>query len=207
MSAAASRVLLVDDDPAVLKALSRLLRSAGNEVEAFRSPHEFLEYFDPSKAGCAVLDLSMPEMNGIEVQQALATIDPTFPIIFLTGHGDIDSGIRAMKGGAVDFLLKPVSEEVLLTAIREAMERSRAMRAGRALQLELRQRLVGLTPREREVLTHVIAGRLNKQIAVDLGTVEKTIKVHRASIMRKTGVNSLAELVRLTERIGIAPAG
>lgn len=196
-------VFLVDDDPAVLKAIERLLRSEGLHVAAFGSPQEFLENHDPDAPGCVVLDLSMPELNGLDLQRTLAEREQARPTVFLSGQGDIPASVRAMKQGAVDFLTKPVNDGDLLNAIRQALARDRAARAQDADKAEVRRRLAPLTPREREVLSHVVAGRLNKQIAADLGTVEKTVKVHRAHIMRKLQVRSLAELIRLADKAGL----
>jgi FixJ family two-component response regulator len=196
-------VFIVDDDPAVSKSLSRLLRSARLACATFSSPREFLDHYDPDVPGCLVLDVAMPGLNGLELQQALIASGHELPIIFLTGHGDIPMTVQAMKRGAVDFLTKPVNDENLLKAIRVAIEKDRVQRHSRTEVAEIRKRLVTLTPREREVMEHVITGQLNKQIAADLGTVEKTIKVHRARVMEKMKVQSVAELVRLAERAGI----
>ncbi|HEV7398519.1 MAG TPA: response regulator [Pyrinomonadaceae bacterium] len=196
-------VFVVDDDPAVLAGLSRLLRSARLEAATFNSPHEFLEGLDPKAPGCLVLDLSMPGLNGLELQEALLSKGNAVPIIFLTGHGDVPASVQAMKSGASDFLSKPVDEEDLLSAIHIAIKKDGVARQTRAEIDEIQDRLKTLTPREHEVLTHVVSGRLNKQIAYDLGTVEKTIKVHRARVMEKMKANSVAELVHLCERVGI----
>ena len=201
MSDAVPTVFVVDDDPAVLKGLSRLLRAARLDVATFSSPQEFLERHDPNAPGCLVLDLSMPGLNGLELQEALATKGFAVPIIFLTGHGDIPTSVQAMKRGALDFLTKPVNDDDLLKAVHAAIEKDRIARLALAELDEIQQRLATLTPREREVLTHVVSGQLNKQIAYDLGTVEQTIKVHRARVMEKMKVDSVAELVRLTERL------
>jgi FixJ family two-component response regulator len=195
-------VFVVDDDPAVLKSLSRLLRSAGLAVATFSSPRDFLDRHDPNTSGCLVLDMAMPGLNGLELQQALMARGHELAIIFLTGHGDIPMSVKAMKQGAVDFLTKPVDDDDLLKAIRVAIEKDRLQRQEQAEVAEIQQRLATLTPREREVLHHVISGHLNKQTAADLGTVEKTITVHRARIMQKMKVQSVAELVHLTERAG-----
>ena len=197
-------VFVVDDDTAVLKSLSRLLRSAGLAVATFSSPREFLDRHDPNTPGCLVLDVAMPGLNGLELQQALMARGHELATIFLTGHGDIPMSVKAMKRGAVDFLTKPVDDDDLLKAIRVAIEKDRLQRQAHAEVTELQQRLATLTPREREVLHHVISGHLNKQTAADLGTVEKTIKVHRARVMEKMKVHSVAELVHLAERIGFA---
>jgi FixJ family two-component response regulator len=198
---------VVDDDPSVLRALCRLFLAAGLEPRAFPSPAAFLQAHDPATPGCLVLDVALPGLNGLEVQKALSVSECTRPIVFITGRGDIPTTVRAMKGGAIDFLTKPVKDRDLLTAVRNAIELDRAARAAQVEMDALKQRLASLTPREREVLVHVVAGRLNKQIAADLGTVEKTIKVHRARIMEKMAVRSLADLVRIAERLGIQPAG
>ncbi len=194
-------VFVVDDDPDVLKSLARVLRSAELAVATFSSPSEFLEQHDPRAAGCLVLDVAMPGLNGLELQQALTAKSSAIPIIFLTGRGDIPMSVQAMKGGAVDFLTKPIDDEDLLKAVHTALEKDRIERQSRAELDEIQERLATLTPREREVLTHVVSGQMNKQIAYDLGTVEQTIKVHRARVMEKMKVNSMAELVRLTERL------
>ena len=204
MTITSPTVFVVDDDPGVLKALTRLLRLAGFEACAFNSSQSFLEGHDPATPGCAVLDVAMPGLNGIEVQRALTVSGSHRPIIFVTGRGDIPTSVRAMKAGAVDFLTKPVMDEDLLAAVRTAVEMDRAARAAEAELQSMRDRLAALTPRECEVLTHVVAGRLNKQIAADLGTVEKTIKVHRARVMEKMAVRSLADLVRVAQRLGIS---
>ena len=196
-------VFLVDDDPSVLRAVSRLVRSAGWNVAAFNSPQEFLEKHPPDAPGCVVLDVAMPGLNGLELQQALARAGHSLPIIFLTGHGDIPMSVRAMKSGAVDFLSKPCRDENLLEAIRQALARDQQAREARAEQQALTARFTRLTPRETEVMFGVVAGKLNKQIADELGTVEKTIKVHRARVMEKLEVKSVAELVRLVEHAGV----
>lgn len=195
-------MFLVDDDPSVLRALSRLLRAAGYGVRTFHSSQEFQADHDPAVSGCLVLDLAMPGLNGLELQEALAASGSQRPIVFVSGHGDVSSSVQAMKAGAVDFLTKPVSEENLLAAVGRAIARDRQMRQAWAELQAIGARLATLTPREREVLEHVVAGRLNKQIAADLGTVEKTIKVHRSRMMEKMGVRSLADLVRIAERSG-----
>lgn len=185
--------------------MTRLLRACGLDVSAFQSPQEFLRQHDPATPGCIVLDVAMPGLNGLELQQALAASGYERPIVFITGHGDIPTSVRAMKAGAVDFLTKPFSDDDLLTAIWNALEKDRIARQEQTELQSMEQRLATLTPREREVLAHVVAGRLNKQTAAELGTVEKTIKVHRGRIMEKMGVRSLANLVRIAERLGIRP--
>ncbi len=201
MSDVEPTVFIVDDDPAVLKSLSRLLRATRFTVVTFGSPQEFLEQHNPHIPGCLVLDVAMPGLNGLELQEALRVKGSAIPIIFLTGHGDIPMSVQAMKGGALDFLTKPVRDEDLLKAVEAALEKDRIERQSRAELDDIEKRLATLTPREREVLSHVVSGQLNKQIAYDLGTVEQTIKVHRARVMEKMKVNSMAELVRLTERL------
>jgi len=196
----------VDDDSAVLKSLARLLRSARLNVMAFGSPQEFLERHDHRAPGCLVLDLAMPGLNGLELQAALTVKGSAIPIIFLTGHGNIPASVQAMKRGALDFLTKPVNDDDLLKAVQVAIEKDRIARIARAELEDIQARLDSLTPREREVLTHVVSGQLNKQTAADLGTVEKTIKVHRARVMEKMKVHSVAELVHLAERAGIRAA-
>jgi FixJ family two-component response regulator len=193
-------VFVIDDDPSVLKSLARLLRSLELNVATFVSPQEFLEQLKPGLHGCLILDIEMPDLSGIELQRELTARGNELPVIFLTGHGDIPKTVQAMKQGAVDFLTKPVHDQDLIEAIHSALEKNRINRQARAERFEIQTRLATLTPRELEVLGHVVSGRLNKQIAADLGTVEKTIKVHRAHLMSKLKVRSLAELVRLAER-------
>ena len=205
MSSSAATVFLVDDELSVRQSLSHLLRAAGFNVAAFVSAQEFLDHYDASSPGCLILDLSMPGLNGLELQEALAAKGSTLPIVFLTGHGDLPSSVRAMKRGAVDFLGKPVDAADLIEAVRVGIEKDRIARQIENELAEIRRRLATLTPREYEVLCHVLSGKLNKQIAADLGTVEKTIKVHRARVMQKVEARSLAELVRLAQRVGIQP--
>ena len=169
-------VFIVDDDPGVLKALSRLLRLAQFTVVTFGSAREFLEQHDHSAPGCLVLDMAMPDMNGLELQEALTTKNSAIPIIFLTSNGDVRKSVRAMKHGAFDFLTKPVNDDDLIRAVQGALEKDRIARQARDELNDIQARLATLTPREREVLTYVISGKLNKQIVYDLGTVEKTIK-------------------------------
>jgi FixJ family two-component response regulator len=195
-------VFLVDDAAPVRDALSRLLRAHRFAVAAFGSPKEFLEDYNPDTPGCLVLDLKM-RGNGFGLQRTLQEKGSPLPIIFLTGHGDVPKSVQALKGGAVDFLTKPVNDKDLLAAVRVAIEKDRTHRQEQAEVSEIRVRLSMLTPREREVLEYVVTGKLNKQIADDLGTVEQTVKVHRARMMQKMRVQSVAELVRLAERWGI----
>jgi FixJ family two-component response regulator len=207
MSTSKFTVFIVDDDEHVLRSLSRLVRTAGHACETFSSPRQFLERHDPGGSGCLILDFIMPEIDGLQLQALLAGRGISLPIIFLTGRGKIETGVSAMKAGAVDFLTKPVDDTLLLEAIDRAAKREENTRHRRDEMASITARLATLTPRETQVLTHVIAGRLNKQIAGDLGTVEKTIKVHRGRMMEKLGVHSVADLVRLTERAGIRPYG
>ena len=203
MNAASPTVFVVDDYAPVRRSISRLLHAAGFAVAAFASAQDFLAQYDPGVWGCLVLDLAMPALNGLELQDILAKAGSLLPIIFLTSHGDIPKSVQAMKHGASDFLTKPVNDEDLLAAVRAAIEKDRARRREQAELSEIRARLATLTPREREVLEYVVTGKLNKQIAGDLGTVEQTVKVHRARVMEKLKVQSVAELVRLTERCKI----
>ena len=199
----AQTVCIVDDDASVRRAVERLVRSDGLRAKTFDSAEHFLGAFDPMNCGCLVLDITMPGINGLALQAELARIDGTIPILFLTGTGDIPQSVRAMKGGAADFLSKPCPDEQLLGAIRSALEeRSRSERDLDTLRA-FRRRLVTLTPREHEVMLCVIAGKLNKQTAAELGTTEKTIKVHRGRVMTKLAMKSLADLVRLAERAGL----
>ena len=193
---------LVDDDPGVLKALSRIVRTAGYETVSYSSPRDFLREHNPSTPGCAILDLTMPELDGLELQEQLAQAGTERPIIFLSGHADVPASVRAMKAGAVDFLTKPVDRDKLLSAIAQAKDRDSKAREARSERRLIEAKLATLTQREREVLGHVVNGRLNKQIAAELGTVEKTIKVHRGRVMEKMQVQSLADLVRAAERLG-----
>ncbi len=192
---------LVDDNASVLKALGRLLHDAGYDVRAYQSAHAFLDEHDPDMPGCVILDISMPELDGREVQKKLKATAYERPTIFLTGQGSIPMSVDAMRSGAVDFLTKPVERDALLTAIERAMARDQKERELHKERREIEDRIQHLTPREREVMGHVVAGRLNKQIAADLGTVEKTIKVHRSRMMAKLGLRSVAQLVRMTERV------
>ncbi|KRE16828.1 LuxR family transcriptional regulator [Bosea sp. Root381] len=196
-------VFLVDDDVKVVKALSRLLRGRGYDVAVSTSPQEFLDDHDATVPGCAVLDLSMPGLDGLELQQALTARGAARPIIFLTGRGDIPTTVRAMRAGAVDFLTKPVAVVDLVAAIERAKEADLLFRQSQAESSAVESRIATLTPRERQVLTQIVSGKLNKQIAYELGTVEKTIKFHRGSLMKKLGVRMVADLVRLADKAGI----
>ncbi len=198
-------VHVVDDDDSMRTAVVRLLQAAGYQARGYGSAGEFLlGRSDRDAPGCAVLDVRMPGPSGLDLQEALARFDVPLPIVFLTGHGDIPMSVRAIKAGAVDFLTKPVSREVLLGAVRSAIARDAETRAAREVLRVLRARYESLTPREREVFTGVVAGRLNKQIAADLGTAERTIKAHRAQVMEKMQVASVAELVQAADQLGAA---
>jgi len=203
MDTATTRVTIVDDDALVLRSLARVVESAGFAVDTYASPRDFLEQRDDSAPGCVLMDFSMPGLSGLEVQRVLSEARDARPIVFVSALADVPDSVAAMKGGAVDFVTKPVDRDRLLGAVRAAVERDRAAREARAARERLEERLGTLTAREREVLDGVMAGKLNKQIAADLGTAEKTIKVHRSRVMRKMGAGSLAELVRawLTLRI------
>ena len=196
-------VFVVDDYAPGRRSISRLLQAAGFAVTAFASAKEFLAQYDAEAPGCLVLDLAMPAVSGLELQGLLADRGSLLPIIFLTAYGDIPKSVQAMKLGASDFLTKPVNDEDLLAAVRVAIEKNRALRRDEEELSEIRAHLATLTPREREVLEYVVAGKLNKQIAGELGTVEQTVKIHRAHVMQKMRVQSVAELVRMTERCGI----
>jgi FixJ family two-component response regulator len=199
---------VVDDDASIRRSLARMLKLAGYQVRAFPSAEEFRQAGPPpGQPACLLLDLRLPERGGLELQQELLTAREPIPIVFLTGRGDIPSSVRAMKDGAVDFLLKPVARQELLTAIRAAHERGRRELQARQELSELEERLGTLTRREREVMQWVVRGAPNKQIAGRLGTVEKTVKVHRARVMQKMGVSSVADLVRAAEKLDLpAPA-
>jgi FixJ family two-component response regulator len=196
-------VFVVDDDESVLRSLERLIRSVGLNVETFASAREFLAADRPSWPACLVLDVRMPGMSGLDLQEELIAAGYNMPAIFLTGHGDIPMSVRAMKAGAVDFLQKPFNEQDLLDAIQKAIDKDRRTRQERAELSEIQGRVDSLTPREREVLGLVVKGRLNKQIAYELGLSEKTVKVHRARVMEKMQAESLADLVRLADKVGI----
>ncbi|MEP9389994.1 response regulator [Mesorhizobium sp. KR9-304] len=197
----ASTVYLVDDDERVRVALARLLSSTGYLVKPHSSAEDFLSHHDPAVPGCAIVDLMLPGMDGLGIQQSLLSGAVHRPVIFLSGRGDIPVSVKAMKAGAVDFLTKPVEASVLLAAVSHAMDRDLEARREGERRQSIEKRLASLTPREREVLTHVAAGRLNKQIAADLGTVEKTVKVHRGRMMAKMGVRTVADLVRLVSSV------
>jgi FixJ family two-component response regulator len=198
-----SIVFVIDDDDSVRRALQRLIRSVGLRVELFGSAHEFLERDRPDVPSCMILDIRLPGMSGLDFQRRLAEAKIHIPIIFITGHGDIPMTVRAMKAGAVEFLTKPFNDQDLLDAIQHALEQDRVRRQQEAEIAILRERFELLTPREQEILPRVVSGLLNKQIAGAIGTTEATVKVHRSQLMRKMGAESVADLVRMAERIGI----
>jgi FixJ family two-component response regulator len=200
-------VFVVDDDPSIRTSTERLVRSVGFKVQTFASAKEFLASARPDEPACLVLDVRMPGLSGLDLQRELARSGVDIPIIFMTGHGDIPMTVRAMKAGAVEFLTKPMRKQALLDAIRAAIERDRAARTERLEARQLRQRYEQLTAREREVMARVVAGLLSKQIAGELATTERTIKFHRAHIMRKMAAESLADLVRMASQLGISDKG
>jgi FixJ family two-component response regulator len=199
-------VFVVDDDPSIRDALTSLIRSVGLSVETFGSAREFLTRQPPDTPGCLVLDVRLPGLSGLDLQRELAAAQITMPIIFITGHGDIPMTVQAMKAGAVEFLTKPFRDQELLDAIAQAIRRDGAARQQRADLAALRRRYHSLTPREREVMQLVVSGRLNKQIAADLGTSEITIKTHRGQAMHKMQAESLADLVRMAATLGLPAA-
>ena len=200
-------VFIVDDDTSFLSAAARLLRASGFAVRPFNSALEFLAQLEPETLGCALVDLRMPEMNGLDLQAALTRTRKAMPVIFLTGHGDIPSTVRAMREGAEDFLEKRAPKEKLLEAVRRAIVRDAQERVARARTRKVKGRFGKLSDREREVLEHVLRGALNKQIADNLGICERTVKLHRTSITTKVGVQSVAELARLAQEAGTFPKG
>ena len=194
-------VFVVDDDAGVRAGTRSLLASMGFEVQTFESASEFLGSKRPEVPSCLVLDVRLPGLSGLDLQRELVASGTSIPIIFITGHGDVPMSVEAMKGGAVEFLTKPVRDQQLLEAVQHAIARDRVEREKRAEVAEVRRRYESLTPREREVMVRVVAGRLNKQIAFELGTAEITVKLHRAQVMQKMQVESLAALVQLAERL------
>lgn len=196
-------VHIVDDEAPVREALGRLLRSAGHSVALYGSADEILSAAGPALAGCVLLDLSLPGTTGLQVQQQLAERACHVPVVFLTGHGDVAASVRAMKQGALDFLEKPVDGDALLAAVASALERDARARRSQTDLDGLRARVATLTPREHEVWLEVVKGRLNKQIAFDLGIVERTVKAHRAKVMEKLGAGSTADLVRMADRMSL----
>jgi FixJ family two-component response regulator len=199
-------IFVIDDDPSVLKSLGRLLKSLGFDTETFASAELFLARKHYDGIGCIVLDVQMPGLSGMDLQDELSRADYSMPIIFITGHGNIPMSVQAMKKGAVNFLAKPFDDEELLQGVREAIEQDRSAKAERAEVHDALKLIEQLTPREQGILRYVITGMLNKQIALKLDIAEKTVKVHRGRIMEKLCVDSVADLVRLAEKAGIEPA-
>ena len=204
MSAQDCMVFVVDDDPLVRDSLEDLLNSAGFAVRTFGSATDFIRSERPDVSACLILDVELPDLSGLDLQTELLKSGIAMPIVFLTGHGDIPMSVRAMKAGAVEFLTKPFRQELLFGAVREALALDGEARKHRSETLELRERLGTLTPRERQVLALVVTGLLNKQIAGELGTTDLTVKAHRGRVMRKMGAGSLAELVRMAEKLKIS---
>ena len=196
-------VFVVDDDPSVRSSLKRLIGTVGLQVESFESADTFLQRKLPDAPSCLVLDVRLHGLSGLDFQRELAARKIRIPIVFITGHGDIPMTVKAMKAGAVEFLTKPFRDQDLLDAIQAGLERDRASRKQQAETAVLRERLESLTPSEREVLPLVVSGLLNKQVAAEMGTTEATVKVHRSQLMRKMGADSLPDLVRMAEKIGI----
>jgi FixJ family two-component response regulator len=206
MNAADPIVFVIDDDASVRDAVKRLIASVGLRVETFGSTREFLAAKRPDVPACLVLDVRLPDVSGLELQRDLAALDFQIPIIFITGHADIPMTVRAMKAGAVEFLTKPFRGQELLDAVQEAIAKDRAAWSERAQMAELRGRYETLTPREKEVLKLVASGLLNKQVGAELGTSELTVKTHRGRVMEKMGADSLADLVRMSERLNFSAA-
>ena len=199
-------ILVVDDDVSVREALAGLILSAGLRVETFASAQEFLARPPADAPGCLVLDVRLPDLSGLDLQRRMVELNLEIPIIFITGHGDVPTSVQAMKAGALEFLTKPFADRDLLDAIQRAVQRDRAVRQQQAKMRELRSRYQSLTPREREVIERVVSGLLNKQIAAELGTSEITVKVHRRQVMHKMQADSLPDLVRMSEMLGIRRA-
>jgi FixJ family two-component response regulator len=203
MSGDGSVVYIVDDDPSMCEAVTRLLGTVGLKTQAFKTAQEFLTTKRPDTPSCLVLDVRLPGLGGLDLQRELANTDPPIQIVFMTAHGDIPMTVQALKAGAVDFLTKPFRDQQLLDAVRQAIDRDRVIRHQRAELAELRRRYESLTQREHEVMTLVVTGLLNKQIAARLGTSEATVKAHRGQLMRKMEADSVAQLVTIAERLGV----
>jgi FixJ family two-component response regulator len=206
MALSTSIVFVVDDDISVRESLELLIRHEGWRPETFSSAQEFLDHPRVPVPSCLILDISLPGLNGLELQKRIAMDRTDMPIIFITGHGDVPKTVQAMKAGAVEFLTKPFSDDVLLSAIRQALERSRVVLSYQADMQALRQRQASLTPRERQVMALVVSGLLNKQVAGELGISEITVKAHRGKVMEKMKAGSLADLVKMASRLGVASA-
>jgi FixJ family two-component response regulator len=206
MALSTSIVFVVDDDISVRESLELLIRHEGWRPETFSSAQEFLDHPRVPVPSCLILDISLPGLNGLELQKRIAMDRTDMPIIFITGHGDVPKTVQAMKAGAVEFLTKPFSDDVLLSAIRQALERSRVVLSHQADMQALRQRQASLTPRERQVMALVVSGLLNKQVAGELGISEITVKAHRGKVMEKMKAGSLADLVKMASRLGVASA-
>ena len=207
MSSDDSIVFIVDDDPSMCEALTRLLGTVGRRAQTFKTAQEFLTTKRPDIPSCLVLDVRLPGLSGLDLQRELVSADPPIQIVFMTAHGDIPMTVQAMKAGAVEFLTKPFRDQQLLDAVQHAIDRDRAARQQRAEWTELRRRHESLTPREREVMALVVTGLLNKQIAAQLRTSEATVKAHRAQLMHKMEADSVAQLVRIAERLSLLPLG
>ena len=204
MAEAKPTVLIIDDDPAIRNSISRLLRSVGLDAQLFESIPEFLKAERPNGATCLVLDVNLPGRSGLDLQCELAATNKQIPIVFITGYGDIPMTVKAMKGGAIEFLTKPFKDQGLLDAIQLGLARDRAHREIEAALRTLRERFESLTPREREIMVQVAQGRLNKQVAGDIGISEPTVKVHRSNLMRKMRATSLPELARMADKLDLA---